>query len=113
MSVLKFPIQLVTSLLCLIIFQSCKEIEDDLPENLNQTWLQQHVVTINSADPDISENNLSVLKEKIGDARIVGLGEANHGTTEFWGIRQKISKYLVEEMGFTAILMEAGFPNSL
>jgi len=96
-----------------MIFSSCKKIEDDLPENENKTWLQQHVVMINSADPDISENNLYLLKDKIGDARIVGLGEANHGTSEFWGIRQKISKYLIEEMGFTGILMEAGFPNSL
>ncbi len=113
MKIFQLPILLVTGVLCLINFISCKEIEDDLPENKNKTWLQQHAVIINSADPDIAENNLSVLKEKIGDARIVGLGEANHGTAEFWGIRQKISKYLIEEMGFTAILMEAGFPNSL
>ncbi|KPK84747.1 MAG: hypothetical protein AMS27_09080 [Bacteroides sp. SM23_62_1] len=100
-------------ILCLILYPSCQEIEDDLPDNEHKTWLQQHVVVINSADPDIPENNFSLLAEKIGDARIVGLGEANHGTTEFWGIRQKISEYLIEEMGFRGILMEAGFPNSL
>ncbi|MBL7111731.1 MAG: erythromycin esterase family protein [Bacteroidales bacterium] len=107
------PIPLVIGMLCLFLFPSCKEPENDLPEDVNQAWLRQNAVIIHSADPDIEETNLYALKDKIGEARIVGLGEANHGTTEMWGVRQKISKYLVEEMGFTGILMEAGFPNSL
>lgn len=77
------------------------------------SWIQAHAVPIGDADPGSLEPNLSALRETIGNARIVGLGEGTHGTTEFWGIRQKISRYLVEEMGFTAILMEAGLPNSL
>jgi erythromycin esterase len=108
-----FPIKLVMGLVCLCILSSCHQIEENKPEDLNKTWLRQHAVILNSADPVIPENNLNILKEKIGDARIVGLGEANHGTSEFWGIRQKISAYLIDEMGFSAILMEAGFPNSL
>jgi erythromycin esterase len=76
-------------------------------------WLQSQAVPINSADPDVSEPNLSVLQATIGDARIVGMGEATHGTAEFWTIRQKLTRYLVEEMGFVAILHEAPFPNSL
>jgi erythromycin esterase len=77
------------------------------------SWVQAHAVPLNDADPESPEPALSILQQTVGDARIVGLGEGTHGTTEFWGIRQKISRYLVEEMGFTAILMEAGLPNSL
>ena len=77
------------------------------------TWIQTHAIPLNSADPNSVDPNLSALRDAVGDARLVGLGEATHGTTEFWSIRQKISKYLVEEMGFTAILMEAGLPNSI
>ncbi len=107
------PMPLATAILCLIAIFSCNKNEDNPPEDLNKTWLHKNAVLINSADPAIPESNFDALKEKIGDAKIVGLGEANHGTTEFWGIRQKISEYLIEEMGFSAILMEAGFPNSL
>jgi erythromycin esterase len=95
-------------------FLSCADSGPAAPPTDEQTsWVQDHAVRINSPDPAISEPNLAVLKETIGDARIVGLGEGTHGTAEFWDIRQKISQYLVEEMGFTAILFEAGFPNSL
>jgi len=91
---------------------SCKKNEAN-PDQPVVSWLHAHAIPVNNADPVSPEPNLSVLKEIIGDARLVGLGEATHGTTEFWGIRQKVSEYLIKEMGFTAILMEAGFPNSL
>lgn len=93
---------------------SCSDIAgDDSPYDPETSWLERHAVPINNADPDVGESNLSVLKVTIGDARIVGMGEATHGTSEFWTIRQKLSRYLVEEMGFTAILHEAPLPNSL
>jgi erythromycin esterase len=94
---------------------SCSDIagNDDSPEDPEPSWLETHAVPLNSADPDVVEPNLSVLQATIGDARIVGMGEATHGTTEFWKIRQKLSSYLVEEMGFVAILHEAPLPNSL
>lgn len=101
---------LVSVAVCL----ACNDIAgDDSPDDPERSWLETHAVPINNADPDVGEPNLSVLGGTIGDARIVGMGEATHGTTEFWKIRQKISRYLVEEMGFTAILHEAPFPNSL
>lgn len=45
-----------------------------------EPWLQTHVVPIDNADPDMTEANLSVLRETIGDARLVGLGEAPTAT---------------------------------
>ncbi|MEJ2679283.1 MAG: erythromycin esterase family protein, partial [Gemmatimonadota bacterium] len=77
------------------------------------SWLETHAVPIATPDPDIPDAALAALRSTIGDARIVGMGEATHGTTEFWQIRQKLSRYLMEEMGFTAILHEAPFPNAL
>jgi erythromycin esterase len=98
---------------------ACESQTPQEPGNQNDTvsaevaWLQQNVVPIGNATPDQSDGALAALQQTIGDARIVGLGEATHGTTEFWGIRQKISRYLVEQMGFTAILFESPFPNHL
>jgi erythromycin esterase len=101
-------------LISLTVCLSCSDIAGDgSPDDPERSWLETHAVPLNSADPDVVEPNLSVLRETIGDARIVGMGEATHGTTEFWKIRQKLSEYLVEEMGFVAILHEAPFPNSL
>lgn len=98
---------------CLAVCVSCGENAQAPSGDPDPSWLEEHAVPINNADPDVSEPNLAVLRATIGNARIVGMGEATHGTAEFWTMRQKLSKYLVEEMGFTAILHEAPFPNSL
>ncbi len=48
----------------------------------------------------------------IGDARFVLLGEASHGTHEFYHERARITKRLISEKGFTAIAVEADWPDS-
>jgi len=48
----------------------------------------------------------------IGDARFVLLGEASHGTHEFYRERAQITKRLITEMGFTAVAVEADFPDA-
>lgn len=50
---------------------------------------------------------------QIGDARIVLLGEATHGTHEFYSYRAEISKRLICEKGFDAIAVEADWPDAL
>ena len=52
------------------------------------------------------------LIEFIGDARIVLLGEASHGTHEFYRERAQITKRLIEEKGFDAVAVEADFPDA-
>src|SRR5687768_6723796 len=59
----------------------------------------------NAADFDI-------LLDRIGDARFVLLGEASHGTHEFYRIRAELTKRLIREKGFTAIAAEADWPDS-
>jgi erythromycin esterase-like protein len=49
---------------------------------------------------------LQPLFDRIGDARIVMLGEASHGTHEYYTWRTHISKRLVEEKGFNFIAVE-------
>lgn len=48
----------------------------------------------------------------IGDARFVLLGEASHGTHEFYRERAQITKRLIEEKGFSAVAVEADFPDA-
>ena len=52
------------------------------------------------------------LLELIGDARFVLLGEASHGTYEFYRERAEITKRLIREKGFTAVAVEADWPDT-
>ncbi len=52
------------------------------------------------------------LLDLIGDARVVLLGEASHGTHEFYRERALITRRLVEEKGFTAVAVEADWPDA-
>jgi erythromycin esterase-like protein/predicted phosphoribosyltransferase len=52
------------------------------------------------------------LIEGIGDARLVLLGEATHGTHEFYRERSFITRRLIVEKGFTAVAVEADWPDA-
>jgi erythromycin esterase-like protein len=52
------------------------------------------------------------LMKLIDDARFVLLGEASHGTHEFYRERAKITKRLILEKGFTAVAVEADWPDA-
>ena len=50
--------------------------------------------------------------DMVGDARIVMIGEASHGTHEFYDYRAEITKRLISDRGFTAVAMEADWPDA-
>jgi erythromycin esterase-like protein len=52
------------------------------------------------------------LLELIGDARVVLLGEASHGTHEFYRERARITRRLIEEKNFSAVAVEADWPDA-
>ncbi|HEY0140770.1 MAG TPA: erythromycin esterase family protein [Thermoanaerobaculia bacterium] len=52
------------------------------------------------------------LLDEIGDARLVLIGEASHGTHEFYRQRAEITKRLIEEKGFQAVAVEADWPDA-
>jgi erythromycin esterase-like protein len=58
------------------------------------------------------EADYDVLFDAIGDAPIVLLGEASHGTREFYRERARITRRLIEERGFTAVAVEADWPDA-
>src|SRR5256714_10294081 len=57
--------------------------------------------------------DFDALLEMIGDARFVLLGEATHGTHEFYKARSEITKRLIREKGFNVIAWEADWPDAL
>lgn len=64
------------------------------------------------AQPFESAQDLDPLLDAIGDAKIVMLGEASHGTSEFYTTRAELSKRLIEEKGFSLIAVEGDWPSS-
>jgi erythromycin esterase-like protein len=52
------------------------------------------------------------LMDLIGDARYVLLGEASHGTHDFYHARAEITRRLIEEKGFSAVAVEADWPDA-
>ena len=51
----------------------------------------------------IEHANIDSLLDRIGDSQLVLLGEASHGTAEFYDMRTKITRHLIEKKGFNVI----------
>jgi erythromycin esterase len=64
-----------------------------------------------AALPLAKPRDLDPLMDAIGDAHFVLLGEASHGTSEFYTWRTEISKRLIEERGFSFIAVEGDWPD--
>lgn len=56
--------------------------------------------------------DLSALLERIGEARMVLIGEATHGTSEFYQMRARITRALIEQRGFNVVALEADWPDT-
>lgn len=62
------------------------------------------------AGPLRSPADLDPVLERVGDARIVLLGEASHGTREYYGWRAALTRRLIEEKGFGLVAVEGDWP---
>jgi len=60
----------------------------------------------------IEDAPLDGLLDRIGDARVVLLGEATHGTSEFYRMRTRITQELILRRGFRAVAVEADWPDA-
>jgi protein-L-isoaspartate(D-aspartate) O-methyltransferase len=68
-----------------------------------------------AAQPIESIESASVesLMDRIGDARLVLLGEATHGTSEFYRMRARLSQELIERHGFNFVAVEGDWPDAM
>src|SRR5262249_40763634 len=77
-----------------------------------ERWAKIHATPIQSVELGSDPVDMRPLKSMIGSARVVAFGEAAHGVHESSAFRNKLFRYLVEELGFTAIAVESGLPES-
>ena len=73
---------------------------------LSDEWLSKNAQVINTDLP--GKEDLQLLKNEIGDKRIVFLGEATHFDGATFVVRTKIVEFLIDEMDFDVVLFEAG-----
>ena len=58
------------------------------------------------------EDDYDALLQRVGDRRFVLIGEASHGTHDFYAERARITRRLIEEYGFNAVAVEADWPDA-
>jgi protein-L-isoaspartate(D-aspartate) O-methyltransferase len=85
------------------VVQSRPRMRDSLPGLIAQNG--ESFESVESAD-------LEPLLQRIGDARVVLIGEASHGTAEFYRLRARITQRLIEDKGFNVVAAEADWPDA-
>lgn len=75
-------------------------------------WIAAHAVRLQTPAAGHGFADMQPLKKMIGDARIVSLGEATHGTREFFQLKHRMLEFLATEMGFTIFSIEANMPEA-
>jgi erythromycin esterase len=81
------------------------------PETIN--WVRNQSFPFTTDDPAVPTTDLDPLRAMVGNATIVALGEATHGTREFFRMKHRMLEWLVREMDFSYFGIEATFPEAL
>jgi len=73
--------------------------------------LRRHALPLAAADGS-NPRDVDAMIDGIGPARIVLIGEASHGTHEFYAMRSAITRRLIETRGFRAVAIEGDWPDT-
>ncbi|WP_114558680.1 erythromycin esterase family protein [Desertihabitans aurantiacus] len=77
-----------------------------MPDDIGP-WLAANAVPLRTLSAEGALEELEPLREPLNDVRIIGMGESTHGTREFFQLKHRLLRFLVLEMGCTALAMEA------
>jgi erythromycin esterase len=72
-------------------------------------WLRRSALPLQTVVAGNGFADLQSFKRVLADVRIVGLGEATHGTREFFQFKHRMVEFLVREMGFTLFIIEGSY----
>jgi erythromycin esterase len=73
------------------------------------TWIRRHTHALTSLDAHADLDELEPLRQLVGDARVVAIGEGAHFVREFSQVRQRVLRFLAERCGFTVFAFEYSF----
>ena len=74
--------------------------------------LRRDAAKLRTVDPEAPLDDLAAFDRDVASARIVGLGEASHGTADFFRMKHRLFRDLVERHGVTVFAFEANLPES-
>ena len=74
-------------------------------------WARAHAIPLAPSGASTTAD-LQPFARIVGDARVVAIGEPAHGAQEPLAFRNRLFRYLVENLGFTAIAIESSLPDS-
>jgi erythromycin esterase-like protein len=75
-------------------------------------WIRANAIRLATVESGHGFADMQPLKAVVGDARVVSLGEATHGTREFFQLKHRMLEFLASEMGFTIFSIEANMPEA-
>lgn len=76
-------------------------------------YFQKYIYPLSSYNPEIDFSKDSIVFEKFfANAKIIGLGEASHGSSEIFQIKDKITRYIFKKNNGGVFALEASMPNS-
>lgn len=75
-------------------------------------WVKRNAIPLRTVQAGNGFEDMQPLKSLVGNARIVSLGEATHGTKEFFQMKHRMLEFLATEMGFNIFSIEANMPES-
>lgn len=97
----------IVAFLSIITLNSFAQSQPDLITGINQ-----QLIPLKTLEPDADLSDLQSLKVILKDKQVIGLGEATHGTHEFFLFKHRMLEFLVKEMGVKAFVIEGDFTGS-
>jgi erythromycin esterase-like protein len=91
-----------------LVFSSAASAQDQTVTS----WIRANAVPLKTVEARNGLADMEPLRKMIGNARIVSLGEATHGTREFFQLKHRMLEFLATEMGFTIFSIEANMPEA-
>ena len=96
---------------CLLLAAVCCQATDE-KDTAAMQWLRQNAIPLEGVEVGHGFDDLQPVGKIVGNARIVELGEATHGTREFFQMKHRMVEYLASQKGFTIFSIEANMPQA-
>jgi erythromycin esterase-like protein len=89
-----------------------RPVTQRVPPEAVVAWARANAIRLSTVQAGSGFADMEPLRKVVGNARIVELGEATHGTREFFLLKHRMLEYLATQMGFTIFGIEANMPEA-
>ncbi|RLE30894.1 MAG: hypothetical protein DRJ61_12090, partial [Acidobacteria bacterium] len=102
---------------CALCVYGCAQQSTKAEERTPETqafieWASEHAVALKSLGTSATAADLEPLRETLGSARLVGLGESRHDTREQLLLKGRLVRHLIQDLGFRALILEESVPHA-